>query len=46
MTVHAAKGLEFEVVVVADAGRVAGGTRTPDVLVDRRRPGRLPGVLR
>ena len=33
MTVHSAKGLEFDVVVVADTGRVAGGTRTPDVLV-------------
>ncbi len=33
MTVHAAKGLEFDVVVVADTGRVTGGTGTPEVLV-------------
>ncbi|MGZ4430488.1 MAG: UvrD-helicase domain-containing protein, partial [Gaiellales bacterium] len=35
MTVHAAKGLEFDVVVVADAGRLPGGRGAPDVLVDR-----------
>ena len=35
MTVHAAKGLEFEVVVIADAGRRPGGA------LERRR-GRLP----
>jgi ATP-dependent helicase/nuclease subunit A len=34
MTVHAAKGLEFPVVVVADAGRRPGGRGAPDVLVD------------
>jgi ATP-dependent exoDNAse (exonuclease V) beta subunit len=35
MTVHAAKGLEFEVVVIADAGRRPGG-RYADVVLDRR----------
>ena len=35
MTVHAAKGLEFEVVVIADAGRRPGG-RWSDVVVDSR----------
>jgi ATP-dependent helicase/nuclease subunit A len=34
MTVHSAKGLEFPVVVVADAGRRPGGRGTPDVLLD------------
>ncbi len=41
MTVHAAKGLEFEVVAVADLGRTLGaGFRHPDVAI-----GRLPGEL-
>ena len=35
MTVHSAKGLEFDVVVVADSGRRPGGRGAPDVLVDR-----------
>jgi len=35
MTVHSAKGLEFPVVVVADAGRRPGGRGAPDVLLDR-----------
>jgi ATP-dependent exoDNAse (exonuclease V) beta subunit len=35
MTVHSAKGLEFPVVVVADAGRRPGGRGGADVLVDR-----------
>ena len=35
MTIHSAKGLEFPVVVVADAGRRPGGRGAPDVLVDR-----------
>jgi ATP-dependent helicase/nuclease subunit A len=44
MTVHAAKGLEFPVVVVADLGR-QGNTRQPDVLVDGDRVGlRLVGI--
>jgi ATP-dependent helicase/nuclease subunit A len=34
MTVHSAKGLEFPVVVVADAGRRPGGRGAPDVLLD------------
>ena len=46
MTVHSAKGLEFPVVVVADAGRRPGGRGAPDVLLDRdgrvAHPG-LPG---
>jgi ATP-dependent helicase/nuclease subunit A len=33
LTIHAAKGLEFKVVVVADAGRDTGGTRDPDEIV-------------
>ena len=36
MTVHSAKGLEFPVVVLADAGRRLGGRGAPDVLLDRR----------
>ena len=44
LTIHAAKGLEFKVVVVADAGRdtggAAGGGRDPRAL---RRPLRLQG---
>ncbi len=41
MTVHAAKGLEFEVVAVADLGRTLGaGFRHPDVAI-----GRLSGEL-
>ncbi len=35
MTIHSAKGLEFPVVVVADAGRRPGGRGAPEVLVDR-----------
>ena len=46
MTVHSAKGLEFDVVVVADTGREAGGRRTPDVLVDRRRAGGVRRCIR
>jgi ATP-dependent helicase/nuclease subunit A len=33
LTIHAAKGLEFKVVVVADAGRDARGPRDPDEIV-------------
>ena len=41
MTVHAAKGLEFPVVAVADLGRGLGaGSRAPDVAI-----GRLPGAV-
>jgi ATP-dependent exoDNAse (exonuclease V) beta subunit len=44
MTIHAAKGLEFPVVVVADLGR-QGTTRQPDLLVDGDRVGiRLVGI--
>jgi ATP-dependent helicase/nuclease subunit A len=35
MTVHAAKGLEFDVVVVADAGRQIDRRPNPEVIVDR-----------
>ncbi|MCW3070039.1 MAG: family ATPase [Solirubrobacterales bacterium] len=38
MTVHAAKGLEFPVVCLADLGRQPN-TQTPDLLVDRDRVG-------
>ncbi len=38
MTIHAAKGLEFPVVCVADLGRTAQGL-TPDLLVDGDRVG-------
>ena len=44
MTIHAAKGLEFAVVVVADLGR-QGNTRQPDLLVEGDRVGlRLVGM--
>jgi ATP-dependent exoDNAse (exonuclease V) beta subunit len=44
MTIHAAKGLEFGVVVVADLGR-QGNTRQPDLLVEGDRVGlRLVGM--
>jgi ATP-dependent helicase/nuclease subunit A len=33
LTIHAAKGLEFNVVIVADAGRDVGGPRGPDEIV-------------
>ena len=33
LTIHAAKGLEFKVVVVADAGRDVSGPRGPDEIV-------------
>ncbi len=33
LTIHAAKGLEFKVVVVADAGRDTGGVSDPDEIV-------------
>ncbi len=33
LTIHAAKGLEFKVVVVADAGRDTGGPAGPDEIV-------------
>jgi ATP-dependent helicase/nuclease subunit A len=33
LTIHAAKGLEFNVVIVADAGRDAGGPRGQDEIV-------------
>jgi ATP-dependent helicase/nuclease subunit A len=33
LTIHAAKGLEFKVVVVADAGRDTGGSRSGDEIV-------------
>jgi ATP-dependent helicase/nuclease subunit A len=32
MTVHAAKGLEFDVVVLADCGRERGARRAPDIV--------------
>ena len=38
MTIHAAKGLEFPVVCVADLGRQPN-TRRPDLLVDGERIG-------
>jgi ATP-dependent helicase/nuclease subunit A len=38
MSIHAAKGLEFPVVCVADLGRAAN-TRMPDLLVDAERMG-------
>jgi ATP-dependent helicase/nuclease subunit A len=38
MTVHAAKGLEFPVVCVADLGRLPN-TQTPDLLVEKERIG-------
>lgn len=38
MTVHAAKGLEFPVVCVADLGRLPN-TQTPDLLVEKERVG-------
>ena len=44
LTIHAAKGLEFKVVIVADAGRDTGGAPSADeILVAARRPLRLPG---
>jgi ATP-dependent helicase/nuclease subunit A len=44
MTIHAAKGLEFPVVVVADLGRQPNA-RYPDLLIDRDRIGlRLVGL--
>jgi ATP-dependent helicase/nuclease subunit A len=44
MTVHAAKGLEFPVVCVADLGRQPN-TQTPDLLVDGERIGlRMKGL--
>jgi len=33
LTIHAAKGLEFKVVIVADAGRDTGGPPTPDEIL-------------
>jgi ATP-dependent exoDNAse (exonuclease V) beta subunit len=33
LTIHAAKGLEFKVVIVADAGRDVGGPKGPDEIV-------------
>ena len=44
LTIHAAKGLEFKVVVVADAGRDTGGPPSADeILALVRRPLRLQG---
>jgi ATP-dependent exoDNAse (exonuclease V) beta subunit len=44
MTIHAAKGLEFPVVCLADLGRQPN-TQTPDLLVDAQRVGlRLVGL--
>ena len=44
MTIHAAKGLEFGVVVVAELGR-QGAARSEDLLVDGDRVGlRLVGM--
>jgi ATP-dependent helicase/nuclease subunit A len=37
MTVHQAKGLEFPVVIVADAGRAGGGDNSISVVLDRER---------
>ena len=34
MTVHAAKGLEFDVVALADCGRERAARQTRDILVD------------
>jgi ATP-dependent helicase/nuclease subunit A len=39
MSIHAAKGLEFAVVCVADLGRAPGGRETPDLLLDGERIG-------
>jgi ATP-dependent exoDNAse (exonuclease V) beta subunit len=39
MSIHAAKGLEFPVVCIADLGRLPGGRETPDLLVDDSRVG-------
>jgi len=35
LTIHAAKGLEFKIVIVADAGRDGGGVRSPDEILVR-----------
>ena len=44
LTIHAAKGLEFKVVIVADAGRDTGRPPSPDeILALVRRAVRLPG---
>lgn len=39
MSIHAAKGLEFPVVCVADLGRVSGGQQSADLLLDEQRVG-------
>ena len=42
LTIHAAKGLEFEVVIVADAGRDKAPPSPDEILALVRRPLRLP----
>ena len=42
LTIHAAKGLEFKVVVVADAGRDRNAPAADEILCALRRPLRLP----
>ena len=44
MTMHAAKGLEFDVVVLVDTGRERMARQAGDILVDAARPGRAAGA--